>query len=163
MFSCCSSSGCTSAGPGPLEIVAAADAVDVQGFSRKENTRVLYRFQRIRKLVERDAARTHLGFPKSVWPVICKRYDLMAPAISSGIFFFPIRTGMSFSGRRPIRSSFGALYGQISCRLTNSAVSSDSVSSGKKSTRSSARFSACRRAQRTGKSGIPGCRRHRSR
>lgn len=140
MFSCCSSSGCTSAGPGPLEIVAAADAVDVQGFSRKENTRVLYRFQRIRKLVERDAARTHRAFPKSVWPVICKRYDLMAPAISSGVFFFPIRTGMSFSGRRPIRSSFGALYGQISCRLTSSAVSSDSVSSGKKSTRSSARF-----------------------
>ena len=51
---------------------------------------------------------------------------------------------MSFSGRRPIRSSFGALYGQISCRLTSSAVSSDSVSSGKKSTRSSVRFSACR-------------------
>ena len=140
MFSCCSSSGCTSAGPGPLEIVAAADAVDVQGFSRKENTRVLYRFQRIRKLVERDAAAHTWAFPKSVWPVICKRYDLMAPAISSGIFFFPIRTGRSFSGRRPIRSSFGALYGQISCRLTSSAVSSNSVSSGKKSTRSSARF-----------------------
>ena len=31
---------------------------------QKENTRVLYRFQRIRKLVERDAARTHLGFSK---------------------------------------------------------------------------------------------------
>ena len=140
MFSCCSSSGCTSAGPGPLEIVAAADAVDVQGFSRKENTRCCTDSRESVSWSSVMPPAHTWAFPKSVWPVICKRYDLMAPAISSGIFFFPIRTGMSFSGRRPIRSSFGALYGQISCRLTNSAVSSDSVSSGKKSTRSSARF-----------------------
>ena len=163
MFSCCSSSGCTSAGPGPLEIVAAADAVDVQASPAKKipgccnDSRESVSWSSVMPPAHTWA------FPKSVWPVICKRYDLMAPAISSGVFFFPIRTGMSFSGRRPIRSSFGALYGQISCRLTSSAVSSNSVSSGKKSTRSSTRFSACRRAQRTGKSGIPGCRRHRSR